>query len=131
MPRPKATPRPATTYIVEIPDFLPVSLNQLLRAHWRERHARMRREAALIVACCMLARVPPADGKRRVTQRLTLAGNDRERDDDNAWKALLDALVKGRLLVDDGPAWVERMPLRQERGPRRMTTIYLEDLPCE
>lgn len=131
MPRPKATPRPATTWTVEIPNFIPASLNVLMRLHWSRRIARTAREADLVAGYCFKVGVPMATCKRRVTQRLTLAGRDKIRDDDNAWKGLLDALAAACMLVDDGPAWVERAALIQERGPRRMTTLILEDLPCE
>jgi hypothetical protein len=40
----------------------------------------------------------------------------------------LDHLVKARVLVDDGPDWVEREPLQFERGTERRTTLVIEDL---
>jgi hypothetical protein len=76
---------------------------------------------------CAFAGIPPATGRRRVTQRITLVGNDRRRDDDGAWKGLLDGLVKARVLVDDGPDWVETAPVEYDRGKRRKTAVTIED----
>lgn len=125
------TPAPASLpgrWTVVIPNWHPTGLNELLCLHWAARRRRKRSDADLIAVYCGRAQVAAASRRRRITQRLTLAGNDRRRDDDNAWKSLLDSLVYARVLVDDGPDWVEKRPLEFERGRERKTTLVIEDL---
>jgi hypothetical protein len=110
--------------------WLPVHfarVNALMRMHWAGRNRTLGREAMWVALACAFAGIPPATGRRRVTQRITLVGNDRRRDDDGAWKGLLDGLVKARVLVDDGPDWVETAPVEYDRGKRRKTAVTIED----
>jgi Holliday junction resolvase RusA-like endonuclease len=114
---------------VEISGWHPPSLNALLTMHWAKRAKLKKKAHRLIRDACLSVPVVHATGRRRVTQILTLAGNDRIRDDDNAWKAVLDSLVKCGALVDDRPEFVETMPVQYERGTERKTTLIIEDTP--
>lgn len=113
---------------VTIKRWHPTPLNVLMRMHWAKRARILTAEYAMVGAYFRGAHVPRATGKRRVTQRLTLAGRDKERDDDGAWKGLLDALVQAEMLVDDRRNLVERNPVEYMRGTERATTIILEDM---
>lgn len=116
------------SYTVVIPDWHPTPLNALMRMHWAKRNRTVKTEYDYVWGYCFRAGIPKAKGKRRITQRLTLKGRDRRRDDDGAWKGLLDGLVKAEMLVDDGPDWVETTPLEFERGTQRKTTIIIEEV---
>ena len=50
------------------------------------------------------------------------------RDPDASWKVILDACVAAGRLVDDGPQWCELGPVNYGRGPKRATTIILEEI---
>ena len=123
-----ATPQPGR-WVLEIPGWRPATLWELTKRgnHWSAaRHKKKDRE--LVAAYALKAGIPPATTKRRVTMLQVRAGRQMPIDDDNAWKSVLDALVQCRLLVDDRPEWLERAPLEQEKGPRKLTRIILEDL---
>jgi hypothetical protein len=111
-----------------IPDFLPHTLNELIGVHWGTRSRRKREDRLLIGAYAKLAGIPLAACKRRVAVTLTLAPRQRGADPDAFQKSLGDAMVCAGLLVDDGPRWVEWLPVRYERGPRRATRIEMEDV---
>ncbi len=117
------------TYVVSIPDFLPASLNVLLRMHWRDRRRTLRAESDLVAISLLQARVPPAHGRRRVSLTFSAPGGSGAKtgDADNRLKGLLDALVKWRALKDDSPAWCELGEIRCLAGPKG-TLITLEDL---
>lgn len=112
-----------------IPDYIPPSLNAMFRVHWARRRIVKRECYDLIAGHAIEQGIGQATGKRRVTVKLTLAGRRQVRDGDSTFKAVLDGLVKAGLLLDDGPAFCELMPLIQERGERVATTIVLEDVP--
>jgi Holliday junction resolvase RusA-like endonuclease len=127
-PQVAAVASPPGRWVVVIPRWAPTRLNVLMRLHWSARGRVLETEAALVALACEVAGVRPASRKRRITQRLTLTGRDKRRDDDGAWKGLLDACVKAHALVDDGPDWVEREPLQFERGTERRTMLVIEDI---
>jgi hypothetical protein len=75
-------------------------------------------------------RIAQAKGKRRVIVVRHYAGREKERDYVNlvgGCKALIDALVLERLLVDDTPAYLEDH-YKQLRTQRSGVEIVIEDL---
>jgi hypothetical protein len=125
---PDAPPGDAGPWVVEIDGWHPTTLNQMMGRNRYVIHRRKKKDRGVIAAAFLLARVPRATTKRRVILTITLGPRQREHDDDNQWKSLLDALVFIGALVDDKPKWLERMPVQYERGERRATRITLEDL---
>lgn len=117
-----------TRWTVEIPDWHPSTLNNLLKRHWATRARIKKQDEEFILFYSLAAGVPKAKGKRRVGQVLTLARRDRRRDNDGAWKTVLDGLVKARMLVDDSPDWVETTEPTYERGRFRKTLIVIEEV---
>ena len=111
---------------VTIPNWLPISVNALLRLHWSKRSRAKRADAAVVAAHCNAACVPGAPGKRRV-RVLYRQRKGRLSDPDNRWKSLLDALVVCGRLVDDSPVWCELGGVVVERGAM-LTVIELEDI---
>jgi hypothetical protein len=125
--RPRAaSPEVEMVHRIELPGFAPVLLNQLLHCHWAV--AAKRKKAWTRTIGLFSDNVPRAAGKRRVSLVVTLPPRGRKFDPDAPWKALLDALVRLGLLVDDSPKWVELGSVTFERGPSKATTIILEDI---
>ncbi len=116
------------THTLEIPDFLPTSLNVLLALHWSRRNRRKQGDADVIGHYFRESGIPPAIGKRRVSVKLVLAGRAKAGDHDNRLKSLLDGLRDCRAIVDDKPTLCEVGGFTAERGPRRMTLVELEDM---
>jgi hypothetical protein len=114
---------------VTIPDWLPTSLNKLMRMHWAQRGRTLKVEAKMITTYARAAGVSKATGKRRVEICIVRAGRDKERDSDSSEKGIRDHLTACGALVDDNPQWLEMAPLRQSNGTRRSTVITIEDLP--
>lgn len=114
-----------------IDHWRPTSYNELHKKHWHwgKAHRRKKGDFSLIKAHALLAGVPAALGKRRVSLVITLTARMRQADPDAYWKSLLDALVRARLLVNDTATFVElgSVTYAPERG-RLSTTIVLEDL---
>lgn len=121
-----ADPAVGRSYRVDIPDFLPVSVNALLALHWSKRSRLKSADAAVVAAMCNHHGVPKATGKRRVSVTFRQS-RGRFADEDNRKKSLLDSLVACGRLVDDSPAWCEQGGVATERGPNR-TVIVLEDV---
>lgn len=114
--------------VLVIPNYLPPSLNALLRVHWAQRR-RLKQECKdLVAAYAKMDGMKPATGKRKVSLQLTLTGRKQAFDADNIWKAVLDALVTAGLLVDDSPKWCETGEVAQARGSCCETRIVLEDV---
>jgi Holliday junction resolvase RusA-like endonuclease len=113
---------------VVIENWRPVGLNELIRLHWAARSRRLKADYARVFAACFDAGVTRAKGKRRVSLAFVLKGQDKVRDEDNAWKGLLDGLTHAGAIVDDSPDWVERGGVLNGRGQARRTVINLEDL---
>jgi hypothetical protein len=113
------------THVVEIPDWRPATVNELL-THPMESARLKRRDREVVWAYCKLANVPEARGRRRVSVRVACA-RGRPIDPDSIHKSLLDALVHAGALADDAAKWCELGPVVIERGPR-MTPFTLEDL---
>lgn len=111
-------------YEIRIPDYLPMRLNELLRAHWAVRRSAQRAADSLVNFYGISAGVPRAQRRRRVS--LTFHGG--RADPDARLKLILDALVHGGYLVDDSEKWCLIDPPKNAPGPRAVT-IQLEDLP--
>jgi hypothetical protein len=113
------------SYTFTVPDFLPVRLNVLLRAHWSKRNRLLKDDSFLIGLAFRASGIPPAEGRRRLS--VCYRSPRPPRDADASLKGLLDALVACRALRDDSPAWCELGRLTFDVGPRA-TVIGLEDL---
>lgn len=123
---------PRSLATLTIDNWQPARLNQLLSGHWskRARLKRQDRDTVFLAASKGILEdgLRFALGKRRVSLEITLAPRQRAGDPDAYWKSLLDALVHAGLLLDDNRQGVELGPVTFIRGPRRATTITLEDL---
>ncbi len=128
MTTPAAT-EPMTTWRVEIPGWLPPSVNTLLTRHWAAAGKLKKRAYRVVSVACLVAQVPKAKGKRRVSIVATMGPRGRLRDADGLWKVILDALKACGAIVDDGPRWVELGQIWVERAKERSTCITLEDIP--
>jgi hypothetical protein len=117
------------TYSITIPAWVPPTANQLFRGTVRQRIKLGKACREMVGWYTLLARVPPAEGKRRVTLRLVLPKGRRFPDVDSLWKGLLDALVCAGALKGDSHLWGELAPVQFGRGAEWGTTITLEDVP--
>jgi hypothetical protein len=117
------------TYTVEIPNWHPRRLNELL-CDWRKR-ARLKKADREVVYWAVRNHglIPLALQRRRVSLTITLGPRQRAGDPDAYWKSTLDALVHARMLTDDNRQGVELGPVAFRRGPARATTLTLEDVP--
>lgn len=115
------------TYSFFIHDWRPASLNSLSYCHWRKRVRIKKADKGMIFAFSRA--VPKAEGKRRVSVHMTLTGRQKQFDDDNLWKSLLDALTANGLLVDDSREWCELGPITYSRDNNAPgTRITLEEV---
>lgn len=108
-----------------IPDYLPPTLNVLLRMHWSYRRFNQRVANDLVSAYAQLSGIPKARHRRRVS--IHFESRRPPADPDARLKLLLDALVAAGLLVDDSPTWLELGAIVSIKGSVRRTTITLED----
>jgi hypothetical protein len=125
---PDAPPGDTGPWEVTIPDWHPLSLNQMIGFNKFVVTRRKHKDAGLVGAACLLAGVPRATGKRRVTLTITLGPRQKGRDPDAWHKSTCDSLTSCGALVDDSREWVELPPVQYERGERRSTRITLEDI---
>ena len=116
-------------WTVEIPDWTPPPLNKLMRMHWGVAARHKRAVYGLIDVMLWKHRVPRAEGRRRVSVAVTVAGRSGIPDADGILKLLLDGLVRCGALVDDSAKWCELGAVTVDRGPARSTRITLEDIP--
>lgn len=117
------------THELIVPDWLPTSVNELLRMHYHARARAVRSDCEIVAGYALQARIPHAAGRRRVRLTFSAPGGRGFKTgdvEDNRRKNLLDALVKCGLLVDDSPKWVE-VTAAAVRGPKQ-TVIVLEDV---
>lgn len=112
-------------YEIDIPDWHPTRLNELLGLHHFAAHRRKQDDKATVKWAAVSAGVPKATGPRRVGLRITLAPKQRGGDVDAYWKSTLDALVAAGLLIDDNRQHVELEPVVYARGARKSTRITL------
>lgn len=123
----KEAPVLAGVLKLAIPGFQPATLNELLRG-WRQAAKLKKRDRRVIGMYAMIAGIPKATGKRRVTLTIILGPRQRGADVDAWWKSTLDALKHCGAITDDDRHGVELAPVRYERGPERGTVIELEDV---
>lgn len=115
-------------YTVTIPNWTPPSVNRLLNVHWATGSRIKAGASQMIAAYCTYAKVPLADGKRRVSMHITKSGRGRLPDSDNLAKITFDALKTTGYIVDDSQKWLEYEPPVIVRGDKTQTVITLEDM---
>jgi hypothetical protein len=125
---PDAPPGDTGPWEVTIPDWHPLSLNQMIGFNKFVVTRRKHKDAGLVGAACLMAGVPRATGKRRVTLTIVLGPRQKGRDPDAFHKSTCDSLRSCGALVNDSKEWVELPPVRYERAMRRSTRITLEDV---
>jgi Holliday junction resolvase RusA-like endonuclease len=123
-----ATATATKTYELVIPNWRPTSVNLLLSRNPRSRTKFKRRDAEMILAHAILARVPRALGPRRVSYRVTVPAWRHAPDPSNILKSAEDALVSCGLLIDDSARWYRIGEVDVVVGGALETVISLEDL---
>ncbi len=113
---------------IAIPGWSPTPLNKLLGVHWGTRSKRKRGDRETVSRAVAQLGVPPAQGKRRVSLRITLPKGKRRTDPDSLWKTLLDAAKHAKLIRDDTADLVEMGTVAYERGENLKTIILIEDV---
>lgn len=116
----------ADKHEIFIPNWRPASLNMLMTGKLKNRINLKKSDRQKIAQYC--SDLPKQTHKRRISQHIVLGKGMREYDYDNAWKSLLDGLVKCGALVDDRALYVESGALTYERGSQWGTTIIIEDI---
>ena len=116
-----------TMHRIIIPDWVPVSVNQLTRS-WRRANRLKAHDREMVAVYARVQQVPAAICKRRVSVTITVDHAGHRPDPDNLLKSLLDALVQCGRLVDDSIQWCELGPVVVEIGSMRQTVIQLEDV---
>lgn len=111
-------------HIITIPDWHPYTINKLLGAHFGKRMRMKKSDVEMIWAYSH--HVPKAQGKRSVEITIYCEGRGRRPDGDAHFKTVLDALVKNKLLVDDGGAWCDILPTKILDG-KKSTVILLHE----
>lgn len=108
--------------IITLPDRTP-SLNQWQRWHWAKRARYKKRLAFEVATIACGQRLDPVPRFVRITRH-----SPRKLDQDNlagGCKALVDALVKAELLVDDSCDWVV---LEYCQAPGQGMTVEIQPL---
>ncbi len=117
----------AAPYILEIPGYLPLSLNRLMRSR-KLRMSEPKRAADHFTLAALVFRVPKATGKRRVSLVFTVQKGKPKPDPDNLVKVVLDGLVKAGVLVDDSDEWCQLGGIRMEVGKHPKTMAIVEEM---
>jgi Holliday junction resolvase RusA-like endonuclease len=117
----------AAPYVLEIPGYLPLSLNRLMRSR-KLRMSEPKRAAEHFGIARLVFGVPKATTKRRVSLVFTVAKGKPKPDPDNLVKVVLDGLVKAGVLVDDSDEWCQLGGIRMEVGQHPKTMAIVEDL---
>lgn len=125
---PDVPPGDAGPWEVTVDGWIPTTLNEMIGRNKYVIHRRKKKDRGVIAAAFLLARVPRATGKRRVTMTIALGPRQRGSDPDAYFKGLLDSLTYVGALVDDSPRWVELAPVAYRRSERKATEIRLEDV---
>jgi hypothetical protein len=107
-----------------------MTLNKYARSHWAVR----KRELDLLTQDVHILgnanQIPKARTARTVTITLIKTAQGKRDDPGNLYarsKAILDALVRCELLLDDNNACLTNLVVREERGTSKATRIELED----
>lgn len=113
-----------------LPGFFPVSINVIGR-HWRIASRWKNHAVDVVIGAVLVHGAGVAKCKRRVDLHLILPAGQRRIDRSNAWKGLLDVLVRCGLLVDDSPTWCVEGAVTYSRAMDELTgtLVLLEDLP--
>jgi hypothetical protein len=118
-------------HTLTIPNWRPVRLNVLLKAHHYTKTRLKRADAEMVALYALKLRIPEAKCRRRVDLHLVPGAGQSECDADAFWKSGLDALTRAGLLVDDRPKWCLHGKVTQgsraKDGPPR-TVFTLTDL---
>ena len=115
------------TWQFAIPQFVPTTLNRLMRGRRRDRIRLAKGDRELVTYYARSSGIPPATGKRRVSIKVSMPG--RRPDPDSILKSTLDALVAAGLLRTDSSRWCQLGDVTVEHGDERQTVVRLEDLP--
>lgn len=115
-------------HIIHIPNWHPISVNQLLSVHWRRRKSIKDVDLQMIAAYARQERTPKAKGKRKLKAVITLGKGQRACDPDNYTKSLYDNLKRAGMIKDDNRQWLETEPMEFNRATEKATTIILEDI---
>lgn len=110
---------------ITIPNWHPMTINQLISTHWAISAKRKKVDCNLIRT--YFHHLPAATKKRRVSLTIVLGKGQRGADVDAYFKVLLDGLVQSFQLVDDSKKWCELAPVKFERGDIA-SIIMLEDM---
>ncbi len=116
-----------TIWTLELPGFVPASLNKIMRGHWSNGYRLKKHDADVILRAVRAYGVPNATGRRRVSLLIVLPPRQRAFDGDNVLKSTLDALTHAGALRNDSPAWVVWTPPVYARGPALTTFITLQE----
>lgn len=114
-------------WVVEIPGWVPPSWNPTLGRHWSVGAKVKKRVAHVVAVACLVAQVPKATTRRRLSIHLSLPRGRKAPDEDNIGKALRDALSACGAIRDDAPEWVESGPYTQSVGSLG-TILRLEEI---
>ena len=91
-----------------VPNWMPPSLNKIMEGHWSNAGKIKKQVAQIVDAMAKVQGTPKATGRRRVDVHIVAPKGQRRFDEDNVWKAVLDAVKHAGLIVDDSPNWRER-----------------------
>ena len=125
-------------FVLELPGYRPPGLNGkdgLMRMHWGQ--VEREKESAILRLSAALGRRRPRFDRCRIRYTRFYGAANHEMDWDNfgaSFKLLGDALVKTKVLPDDGPRFVRSLDLRQACVRRRKeegVRIELEPLEKE
>jgi hypothetical protein len=122
------TPAVPDRYAIVIPNWHPLTLNQMIGWNRFVISRKKKVDRKLIAGYVLKCGVPPAIGKRRVVLTITLAPRQRAADPDAYFKATLDSLVHAKALKSDDRFGVECAPVIYERGSAKISKIELEDI---
>jgi hypothetical protein len=112
---------------ITIPGWCPTPLNGLLRGRGA-LSCRKRRDRDYVTLFARLARIPRAEGRRRLSSSITLPPGHRRWDGVAFHKSLLNACVHAGLLKGDSPRWCEVGTVACARGGALETVLIIEAL---
>ena len=115
-------------HTIFVPRWHPAKVNELLRGHWSKGNRLKKRDRTLVWSYAKDAKIPHAEGKRRLCVEIILDKGQRGGDVDAYHKSLCDALKHARLIKDDNRQWLEIAPVAFGRDELWGTEITLEDL---
>ncbi len=118
------------TWMIELANTLPMSMNERERAHWRTRARELFNITDAITWLALAQRIPKATGPRSVRVEIVKGPNSHHRDDPGNLparaKSILDALVSLDYLAGDNDRWLTGLEVVESRslqGPMVRVTI--------